>query len=886
VDSSAASGIAVIGTVNEGGQWQYSTDGSTWTAVSSVSGSSSLLLSNTTRLRFVPGDDESVTATLSYRAWDQTTGTASTNATPQFASTTVTGGSTAFDDDSRLVRAVVSDVADAPVIGNLSGDTLNYAEGDLAQLIDQNTAATVTDVDSTDFNGGNLTVTLVSGSDPGEDVLQIRNQGTATGQIGISGFNVTFGGTNIGTFTGGSTGTPLRIDFNASATPTAAAALISNITFFNTDTANPTTGTRAVSFVLNDGSGGVSTVTSASVAVSRVNDRPVLTTPAAATVFEETRTTISGISLTDVDAGAADVTAQVSVTGGVLDVTLAGSASLSAGANGTSSLTVRGTLSEVNASLASLDYTGGADLTGVAADTLTVIVSDLGNTGTGGTLTDTSTVQIDITAVNDRPTFTSNSLSILEGGTVTLSAAELAATDVDSPDADLAFTVSAVSGGQFELASAPQIAVTSFLQSQITAGDVRFVHDGGELAPAYDVSVSDGALVEGPAAAAISFTNVNDAPLITGLGGDSISVVNDGVAVRIDTGVVAAIVDPETPADYDTALLQIAQAAPETGDRVSLDLTGNITLSAGMTNGSVVRHSGTDIGILGGVSDTAFDITFNGNSDAADVDAVLGVLQFESTSAVLGSRTVNVVFNDGDGNLAGGSEVSSVATAFISVAAAGDGAVSTDEDTTYTFVQTDFDFTGITGSGLQSIELLTLPSSGTLRYNGSAATVGQVISRLDIQNGLLTFEPGADENGFNYGTFDFQINNGKANVTILAGEASYYTLTGGALFHTEDILTNADNFGPSGTYASSFSLIGQTGDIGPAYLNQGSILFNGYVPDGSWTPTELGHLDDWVSNGGVLISNSDSAGYDDVSAYFGLTVGGTATWGQDGPDCE
>jgi len=57
----------------------------------------------------------------------------------------------------------------SPVIANLAGDLLNYDPGTGAQLIDQGSNATVTDADSPDFNGGALTVSFISGSDPSED---------------------------------------------------------------------------------------------------------------------------------------------------------------------------------------------------------------------------------------------------------------------------------------------------------------------------------------------------------------------------------------------------------------------------------------------------------------------------------------------------------------------------------------------------------------------------------------------------------------------------------------------------------------------------------------------------------------------------------------------
>ena len=68
---------------------------------------------------------------------------------------------------------------------------------------------------------------------------------------------------------------------------------------------------------------------------------------------------------------------------------------------------------------------------------------------------------------------------------------------------------------QFELVSAPGQAITQFTQGQISLGQVRFVHDGGEFPPIYDIQVlSDGiALSPPPQSAQVNFTNVNDAPV-------------------------------------------------------------------------------------------------------------------------------------------------------------------------------------------------------------------------------------------------------------------------------------------------------------------------------------------------------------------------------------
>ena len=112
--------------------------------------------------------------------------------------------------------------------------------------------------------------------------------------------------------------------------------------------------------------------------------------------------------------------------------------------------------------------------------------------------------------VNDAPVLGNNRLAITDGGTVILLGTDLSATDVDHPDAALLFSVTNLSGGQFELVSNPGVAVTGFTQAQVTGAQVHFVHDGNGAAPAYEVSVSDGGLVDGPLAAVISFTGTGN----------------------------------------------------------------------------------------------------------------------------------------------------------------------------------------------------------------------------------------------------------------------------------------------------------------------------------------------------------------------------------------
>ena len=80
---------------------------------------------------------------------------------------------------------------DAPVLTDLDGDAVSYQQGEGPIVIDQNAAATVGDVDSSDFDGGNLTVSIASGGAPSEDVLWVNHVGMSAGEIGFVAYTET-----------------------------------------------------------------------------------------------------------------------------------------------------------------------------------------------------------------------------------------------------------------------------------------------------------------------------------------------------------------------------------------------------------------------------------------------------------------------------------------------------------------------------------------------------------------------------------------------------------------------------------------------------------------------------------------------------------------------
>ena len=278
----------------------------------------------------------------------------------------------------------VTPVNDAPVIDLVAGGgidttattaTFSEGSGPPSTAVFVVPSIDFSDADNDSLAGATVTLTDFVG---GQDVLTVA--GNTSGSIGgvnysVSGNTVTFSGTA-----------------SVAAYETAVQAVQ-----YNNSSENPAPGARHFDIQITDGTD-ASTVATATVNVVGQDDAPVNTIPADAavpTAFSNTDTAISGISIADVDAGSGIVTTQLSVTNGTVAVTLAGGASISAGANGTATLTLSGTVADINATLANnVTFHSTDGFTGQA--NLTVVTNDGGNSGTGGPLTDTDTVHIGV----------------------------------------------------------------------------------------------------------------------------------------------------------------------------------------------------------------------------------------------------------------------------------------------------------------------------------------------------------------------------------------------------------------------------------------------------------------------------------------------------------
>lgn len=191
-------------------------------------------------------------------------------------------------------------------------------------------------------------------------------------------------------------------------------------------------GSANFTYTLSNGT--VTDTATVTINVSAVNNAPVNTVPGAQSTPEDTAKVINGISITDIDVNeTANAQMQVDLTvqnGKVALQTIpAGVVFLGGTSNNSATISIQGSLADLNTAINGLLYTPNLNFNG--PDTFRIITNDLNNTGSGGAKIDNDTVTINVTAVNDAPTITLPSpVPVLEEDTLVITG-----TTVDDVDA-------------------------------------------------------------------------------------------------------------------------------------------------------------------------------------------------------------------------------------------------------------------------------------------------------------------------------------------------------------------------------------------------------------------------------------------------------------------
>jgi hypothetical protein len=467
-------GIAVTTADTANGAWYYSTDsGTNWVALGAVANNNARLLAAdaNTRLYFQPNANYNGTlaTAITFRAWDQTSGTNGT-----LADTSTNGGTTAFSTATDTASLVVTSVNDAPVGTNNTVTTL------------EDTAYTFA---AADFGF----------TDPGDSPANALNAVKITtlpgaGTLALSGVAVIAG------------------DFVS----------VANINSGNlkfTPAANASgAGYAAFTFQVQDDGGtansGVdldATPRTMTVDVTAVADTPSVTN---ATTNEDTQTT-SGLVISRNAADGAEVT-NFKITG-ISNGTLYKNDGTTQIANGTFI-----TFAEGNAGL---KFTPTANFNGSGSFTAQASTSNADG-GLGGS---TVNATITVTSVNDAPVGTNKTVTTLEDTAYTFAAADFGFTDPgDSPANALnAVKITTLPGaGTLALSGVAVIAGDFVSVANINSGNLKFTpaanaSGAGYAAFTFQVQDDGGTANSGvdldatPRTLTVDVTAVADTPSVT-----------------------------------------------------------------------------------------------------------------------------------------------------------------------------------------------------------------------------------------------------------------------------------------------------------------------------------------------------------------------------------
>ncbi len=254
IDSISLEGIAVIEVGGGNGDWQYSTDaGTSWQSFGVVANNIATLLDPAARVRFLPQHNYYGPASITFRAWDQTSGSNGKTG----VDVSVNGGSSAFSVATEAATIDVMAVNDPPVLdlnGIISGTNLiaNYAAGSgLVPVVAPD--ATVEDYDNNEITSA--IITLTTRPDGEAELLAVNGDASpltvipynpATGELRLTGAG--------------------SLDLYAT--------VLRKISYNNL-ALNPTLGNRIIAFVINDGLDD-SQISTTTLLVSPFNNAPQL----------------------------------------------------------------------------------------------------------------------------------------------------------------------------------------------------------------------------------------------------------------------------------------------------------------------------------------------------------------------------------------------------------------------------------------------------------------------------------------------------------------------------------------------------------------------------------------------------------------------------------
>ena len=607
----------------------------------------------------------------------------SVNDEPSFG---VTGGAAAFTEGGAASTLFSSSNANTVE----SGQTVIGVVIDLTNLADG--ANEILTIDGTDiaFSDGNMGTTA---------------NNSLSYVVGVSGSTATI------TITGGTL------------SESAFEGIIDAMTYKNTSSNPNTTNTRFVIIQTVTDSGGTSNSgddtgsvgTSAMISITATNNAPSVTVPSSLAGAEDEEVTLTGISISDVDAGSSSVTVTITTSAGIVEAASGGS--VTASGSETATVTLSGTVSNINSYLADNNVTVTNAENSTSAITVTITIDDGGNTGSGGALDDDDMITVSSSAVNDAPTFTVPS-GFSADEDVATAITNITIADADAGGATITATLSATlgtlsasSGGSVTASqdgnkSVVLVGTISNINSFISGGAITYTgptDTNGVSADAIRITADD-AGNSGSGGTQVGETTV---PV-------NISAVNDAPVITVPTPISGSIQDGAT---IDTV-------------SISDDAISSLTVTFSVPQGTLSATSGS--GVTVGGSSTALTLT----GTISDINSFLTADQLTFSFSEAGDTTLTVQVDDGGDNGSGGAK-SDTDTVTITLTNINDAPILTVPNT---FTITEDTQTGLVGiqvsdidADSETINVTVSVTAGTL----SATSAGGVTATIQSETSVL-----------------------------------------------------------------------------------------------------------------------------------------------------
>ncbi|MCD8570511.1 MAG: cadherin domain-containing protein [Alphaproteobacteria bacterium] len=372
----------------------------------------------------------------------------------------------------------------------------------------------------------------------------------------------------------------------------------------------------------------------------------------------------------------------------------------------------------------------------------------LADGGENGTTADTDSFRIVVNQVDDLPVAGANTgMTVNEGSTTTITTAMLNASDVDTADSQVRFTITdAPDNGRIVFSSAPGTTITSFTLADLQANRVIYVHNGSEtIIDSFDFTIRDATTTLAADTFNITVTPVNENVVVA---------TNTGANIT-ESGTVTITSARLNTTDVDDTATGITYTVTSTQNgwvelttKVGFPVT-SFTQDDINNNRVVFRHDGSGAN----AANFTFSVVDGGENGTT---AVTGTFAVNVNTAVNHGPTVAV--SDGTPTTI---DFSGTAISAYDASGAGDG-----QGSTFTSYKVSSDGTVLTiyGNSWKRIALpMTLTADTVITFDFRSTKEGEIHgigfdNDNAISNGSFSYELfGTDPNGLfdqSYNTYN------------------------------------------------------------------------------------------------------------------------------------